>query len=247
MKISDIRNNAFAVPISSPAYAKAPYHFVNREFFIITYRTDLKKLQAVVPEPLTVTEPLVSFEFIRMPDSSGFGNYTESGQVIHVLGPDGKPGTYTHMMYLDDEAPIAAGREIWGFPKKLASPKLQVELDALVGTLDYGSIRVATGTMGYKYTELDIAAEERKVSNTPGYLLKIIPHVDSTPRICELVRYYCKNVKMHGAWSGPARLQLFEHALAPMADLPILEIVSAKHTLCDMTLDVGEVVFDYLK
>jgi acetoacetate decarboxylase len=54
------------------------------------------------------------------------------------------------MMYLDDEAPIAAGREIWGFPKKLASPKLQVELDALVGTLDYGSIRVATGTMGYK-------------------------------------------------------------------------------------------------
>ena len=52
---------------------------------------------------------------------------------------------------------------------------------------------------------------------------------------------------MHGAWSGPARLQLFEHALAPMADLPILEIVSAKHTLCDMTLDVGEIVFDYLK
>jgi acetoacetate decarboxylase len=52
---------------------------------------------------------------------------------------------------------------------------------------------------------------------------------------------------MHRAWSGSARLHLFEHALAPLADLTILEIVGAKHLLCDMTLDVGEIVFDYLK
>jgi len=39
----------------------------------------------------------------------------------------------------------------------------------------HGTARVATGTMGYKYTELDIAAEEYKIANSPGYLLKIIP------------------------------------------------------------------------
>jgi len=38
------------------------------------------------------------------------------------------------MVYLDDEAQIATGRTIWGFPKKLANPKLQIEL----GTLDVG-------------------------------------------------------------------------------------------------------------
>jgi acetoacetate decarboxylase len=27
-------------------------------------------------------------------------------------------------MYLDDDPPISAGREIWGFPKKYAHPKL---------------------------------------------------------------------------------------------------------------------------
>lgn len=247
MKISDIKKNAFAVPISSPAYSKGPYHFHNREFFIITYRTDIDKLRAVTPEPLTIRDPLVSFEFMKMPDSSGLGDYTESGQVIHVYDQDGNAATYTHMMFLDDEAPIAAGREIWGFPKKFANPKMQVELDALVGTLRYGSVSVATATMGFKYSQLDAAIEEKRIVNTPGYLLKIIPDVDSKPRICELVRYYCKNVKVHGAWTGPARLQLFEHALAPMADLPVLEIVGAKHLLCDLTLDVGEVAFDYLK
>ncbi len=38
----------------------------------------------MVPEPLEVDEPLVKYEFIRMPDSTGFGDYTETGQVIPV-------------------------------------------------------------------------------------------------------------------------------------------------------------------
>ncbi len=247
MKISEIRANAYSMPFVSPAYPKGPYHFVNREFFIITYRTDLDALRAIVPEPLTVKDPLVSFEFINMPDSSGFGSYTESGQVISVIDQDGKPASYTHMMYLDDQAPIAAGRELWGFPKKLANPKLSVASDTVIGTLDYGPLRVANGTMGFKYEKLDIDAEQRKMAETPCYLLKIIPHVDGTPRICELVRYFSHNVKVHGAWTGPARLELFHHALAPIADLPVLEVVGAKHLICDLTLGLGEVAFDYLK
>jgi acetoacetate decarboxylase len=235
------------MPFTSPAYPKGPYHFVNREFFIITYRTDMEALRAIVPEPLTVVDPLVNFEFINMPDSSGFGSYTESGQVISVIDQNGQPANYTHMMYLDDHAPIAGGRELWGFPKKLANPKLQVAADTLLGTLDYGPVRVATGTMGFKYEELDIAHEQSKMSQTPNYLLKIVPHVDGTSRVCELVRYFSQNVKIHGAWTGPARLQLFQHALAPIADLPVLEIVGAKHLMCDLTLGLGEVAFDYLK
>ena len=247
LKIADIRANAYSMPFISPAFPKGPYRFVNREFFIITYRTDPDMLRAVVPEPLTIKDPLVSFEFIRMPDSSGFGDYTESGQVISVIDQDGKPASYTHMMYLDDHAPIAGGRELWGFPKKLAKPLLSVASDTLLGTLDYGPVRVATGTMGFKYVQLDIATEERKLAETPCYVLKIIPHVDGTPRICELVRYFSHSVKMHGAWTGPARLELFHHALAPIADLPVLEVISAKHLVCDLTLELGEVAFDYLK
>ena len=34
---------------------------------------------------------LVHYEFIRMPDSSGFGDYTESGQVISVEMPARAP------------------------------------------------------------------------------------------------------------------------------------------------------------
>ena len=105
-----------------------PYRFVNREYLIITYRTDLEALRAVVPEPLEVSEPVVKYEFIRMPDSTGFGDYTESGQVIAVKYR-GAEGSYVHAMFLDDHPPIAGGRELWGFPKKLARPELKVHIE----------------------------------------------------------------------------------------------------------------------
>ena len=244
MKASDVRKTAYSMPLTSPAYPKGPYRFVDREFLVITYRTDPEKLRTVVPEPLEIDEPLVKFEFIRMPDSTGFGDYTESGQVIPVrLGKE--TGGYSHAMYLNDGPPIFGGRELWGFPKKYAQPSLEVDRDTLVGTLDYGPVRIATGTMGFKHVAIDHVPVLKALA-APNFLLKIIPHVDGSPRICELIRYELQDVALKGAWSGPAALDLRPHALAPVADLPVLEVVSAIHIRADLTLGLGRVVHDYL-
>jgi acetoacetate decarboxylase len=42
-------------------------------------------------------------------------------------------------------------------------------------------------------------------------------------------------------------LSLSPHALAPAAELPVLEVVSALHILTDFTLGLGNVVHDYLR
>src|ERR1700741_5559634 len=131
MTEADVKKRAFAMPLTSPAFPPGPYRFVDREFLTITYRTDPDALAEVIPAPSEMTEPIVKFEFIRMPDSTGFGDYTESGQVIPVTF-QGRAGGYSHRMFLDDHPPIAGGRELWGFPKKLASPKLSVDKDTLL-------------------------------------------------------------------------------------------------------------------
>ena len=250
MKLSEVRRKAFAMPLNDPAYPPNPYKFYNREFVVITYRTDIDKLRAVVPEPLEVTRDTVAYEFIRMPDSTGFGDYTETGQVIPVRfrTTDGtvQEGGYVHAMYLDDNAPIAGGREIWGFPKKLANPKMSHEGDVVVCTLHYGSVLCVSATMGFKHHELD-PAPLLKALGRPNFMIKIIPHVDCKQRVCELVRYYVEDVTVKGAWAGPAAIQLFEHALCDVARLPVREVVSANHYVTDLTLGLGEVVFDYLK
>ncbi len=244
MKIADIRARAFAMPLNDPSYPPGPYRFYDREYMVISYRTDLDVLRALVPEPLEVAEPIVKYEFIRMPDSAGFGDYTETGQVIPVRF-HGEPGVFVHSMYLDDDAPIAGGREIWGFPKKLAQPKLAHDKEVLVGTLHYGPVLCAVGTMGYKHKELAHDPVLRALDE-PNFVIKIIPHVDGALRICELVRYYLQDVTLKGAWTGPGALQLFNHVMADVARLPVLEVISATHFIADLTLGLGEVVFDYL-
>jgi acetoacetate decarboxylase len=239
-----VRKAAYAMPLINPSYPRGPYRFIDREYMIIAYRTDIDALRRVVPEPLEVVEPIVKYEFIRMPDSTGFGDYTESGQVIPVR-LHGEVGGYVHAMFLNDHPPVAGGRELWGFPKKLARPKLEVDRDTLVGTLDYGRIRIATGTMGFKHRALDPAAVAKSLAE-PGFLLKIIPNADGSPRICELVRYHLTDILLKGAWTGPAALELHPHALAPISDLPVLQVVSATNLIADLTLGLGQIVHDYL-
>lgn len=176
--------------------------------------------------------------------STGFGDYTERGQVIPVTF-NGRKGNYTHCMFLNDHPPIAAGRELWGFPKELAEPTLRAEIDTLVGELHYHKLRIAVGTMGYKHKQADLATVKASLE-APNFLLKIIPHVDGTPRICELVEYSLTEINLKGAWTGPAELSLMSHALAPLAELPVLEIVSGVHIIADLTLPLGKVVYDYL-
>src|SRR5262245_47447033 len=102
---------SITAPDTIAQMATGPYRFVDREYLIITYRTDRKALEKMVPEPLTIGEAIVKYEFIRMPDSTGFGNYTESGQVISVTF-DGNYGGYCHAMFLNDGPPIYGGREL---------------------------------------------------------------------------------------------------------------------------------------
>ncbi|UCR90053.1 acetoacetate decarboxylase [Mycetocola spongiae] len=226
---------AFPAPLSVPLYPLRPVRFTNREYFNIVYRTDPRALRAVVPEPLEIPEPLVRFEVMRMGDVEGYGPYLESGQVIPVHYR-GERGEYLHSMYLDNLAATAAGRELSAYPKVSGSPGLRVEEGALIGTLDRGSERVATATMAYKWQPMDLDEARAQIA-VPTYSVKHFPNpytggLDAV----DLVRTEITDVTVTGAWTGPARLQLFEHVMAPMADLPVLEVISASHIMTDLTL-----------
>lgn len=243
MNIEEVRRQS-TTPLGAPAYPPGRYRFTDREYLNILYRTDADAMRRIVPEPLQVAEPLVRFEVMRMPDVTGLGCFTESGQVLQVRY-EGEAADYLHAMYVDSLASIASGREISAFPKKLGSPQLYLDSDTLVGTLDYGTLRVATATMGFKHAPMS-EEDARAEIGRPTYGLKMLPGYDRRPRVLELARSQITDMTIKGAWTGPARLQLFEHALAPLADLPVREIVSASHILVDLTLGRASCVFDYL-
>lgn len=254
MKLDDVPRMP-SMPIASPSYPRGPYRFVDREYLIVTYESDPEAIREALPEPL---EPdgsnTVLYEFIRMPDSAGFGDYTESGVVIPAK-LNGEAVNFTAQMYLDDEPPIAGGREVWGFPKKNAAPRLSIVHDTLTGVLEYGGLLVAAATMGYKHQHLLYDLEGRKQCSSAAIVekmgktqvnLKIIPDVDGSPAIAQLVGYNLVDIQVKGGWSGPARLQLHAHVNAPVADLPVRRVHGAVHFIADLTLPYGRVLHDYL-
>ncbi|KOG33461.1 acetoacetate decarboxylase [Streptomyces resistomycificus] len=244
MRVEEVRRHV-TTPLTSPAFAPVVPRFTDREYLNIVYRTDAEALRTVVPEPLRIDEPLVRFEVMRMGDVSGYGPYTESGQAIPV-SLDGERGEYLHAMYLDNFPATASGREVSAYPKTIGAPNLYVDHGVLVGSLDYGTLRVATATMGYKHHELDRREAEAQIT-VPTFMLKTVVGYDGSPRVQELVRTEITDIAVKWAYTGPARLQLFQHVLAPLADLPVREVVSASHILTDLTLGGVKPVYDYLE
>lgn len=245
MKREQILESA-SMPLFSHSYPKGPYRFVDREYLIISYESDPDMVRAAVPEPLEPAGAIVSFEWMKMPDSSGFGAYTESGQVIPCTLA-GQPVNFPVQMYLDDEPPITAGREIWGFPKKWGRPELGVIRDTLTGFLHYDEVLIALGTMAYKYeSQRCDPASAIAMLGKRQVTLKFLPDVDGKPKVAQLVAFNMTDIVLKSAWSGPARIALTPHVNARVADLPVRKVISAYHFVADLTLPYGEVVHDYL-
>ncbi|MCJ2071428.1 acetoacetate decarboxylase [Methylobacterium sp. J-030] len=236
-----------SMPAFSPSYPRGPYRFCHREYLIITYETDPVALRRALPEPLEPhPDNLVFYEWMKMPDSSGFGDYEESGSGAHAFY-NGEPCNFSIQMYLDDEPPITAGREIWGFPKKWGQPELKLMKDTLTGTLFYDEQRVAIGTMTYKHQSLEHdLGSVREGLRKLNINLKLLPDVNGRPKVAQLVGYRLEDITVHGAWNGEGRLHLIPHVNCRVADLPVRRIVGARHMVVDFTLPYGTVLHDYL-
>jgi acetoacetate decarboxylase len=245
MKAEDVRR-ALTTPIGAPAYPTGgPYRFTDREYLNITYRTDVEAVRAVVPRAADGRRPAGDLRGHEDARRDGLGRLHRVGAGAHRRAR-GEPAAYLHAMYVDNLGSITSGREISAFPEEVrqrpAAPRRRHPRRARSTTAPcaWRPRRWATST--------GPAEDEARAEITrPTYALKMLPGYDRRPRICELVRRQITDLTVKGAWTGPARLQLFEHALAPLADLPVREIVSASHILCDLTLGRPTVVHDYLE
>ncbi len=51
MTVDEVLKRACAMPLTNPAFPPGPYRFYNREFFVVTYRTDVDALREVESTP----------------------------------------------------------------------------------------------------------------------------------------------------------------------------------------------------
>ena len=235
-----------SMPLQSPTYPAGPFRFFDRQYLIINYKTERDMIREALPEPLEPDGDIISVQWLDLPDGEGFGAYSATAQVIPCKFK-GEPCNFISQMYVNNTSPLAGGREIWGYPMKFGKATLVTNSDTLTGTLEYASQITAVGTMTYKHKEHpEISHRENILLSRKQVTLKVIPGIDGSPEIAQLIGITFEDVKVSGAWVGDARLDLHPSVNCTLSDLPVLDEVGGVHLITSMTLPYGHLLHDYL-
>ena len=180
-----------------------------------------------------------------MHDAEWFGVYCESAFQLPVVLPDGTGAVYSPFLVLESDGAVAAGRELYGQPKKYGQVSLAPDGDLLVGRVARNGIDIATATTVWKQRPAEGGELERLVPGSAVNVnLRVLPEDGSEMRR-ELVARTFADVEEHEAWVGPATLELRPNAQVPVHLLAVREVVLGLHRVLDLSLPPGHVVHRY--
>jgi acetoacetate decarboxylase len=230
---------------AAPLVPTFPLRMRNTEILTVAYRTTPEAVARFLPSELESLAPRAIVHLYRMHDAEWFGQYGESAVQLPVRHPaSGTTGAYSPLLFVEGDGPVAAGREIYGQPKKNGEIELGPVGDLLVGRLRRNGIDVLTATMPYKQQAADIG-DLQALGFQTNINLKVVPAVDgSGDAIRELTAREFEDVVVHEVWYGPGTIELRPNAQAPIHLLPVVEVEAAFHWRVDFTLVYGRVLED---
>jgi acetoacetate decarboxylase len=248
---------SFSLPIGpGVAYGPPPYLYRGVEDIFISYEADPAGVEALLPPGLEpADETPVCIAWGRWIPFSTFGPYHEAYVMIRAR-LDGEVYLYQPFIFTDNEIPLVAGREIWGYAKKLA---VMERHSGGAGT-PFGEQMLFTveRPKGQRIMTMSIQCEQTvdpaTLEDTPVLSTRVIPNCEpGPPSVAQLVRLDVEapiaksagGVPMlfrgRGSVSMDATSQVDPwHLLAPT------KILDAMYGVFDFDLGYGKVVKDYL-
>jgi len=236
------KNIGFCMPGDAPLYSKPPIYYKDVEAISFAYETDEDAVLDILPEGLEINSPpTANLIFIKYPFST-LGPYDEAILGIGCLW-QGEPRIYIAHIVLNTDMPLAAGREIWGFPKKLAHITLEKEGDLITGTMERPrGNRICTGAI-----RPEAPIEVVQAGGVPSVSLRLIPSPEegAEPSLMDLIEVP-SNSTTREAWQGSGYAEFNSAStIDPWHRIAIKKPLAAMYRRYDMILDYGKVVKRY--
>jgi acetoacetate decarboxylase len=226
-----------------PLVPRFPLRMRNTEILTVVYRSDMAAIEAMLPRELDATSDLVLIHVYRMHDAEWFGDYGEAAVHLTVRhAGSATEGVYSPLLFVESDGAVAAGREIYGQPKKGGRVALVPDGDLLVGRVSRNGIEIITATTPYKQRRGVRDDLEAHASFATNINLKVIPAVDGGDALRQVTAREFADVDVHEVWRGPGTLELRPNAQAPVHLLPVRGVVEAFHWRADFTLVDGRVL-----
>jgi acetoacetate decarboxylase len=275
-----LKDRQSVMPKAGPLYKLAPVSTWEKcDIVLIDYLTDAKSAAAFLPEQLT-TFPIaelpgysaVKLLWAHYRDSS-VGPYDEFLISIPCLYK-GELYLYVPLIYVTTDTAMASGREVGGWPKKIADISMEQFGNEWHVSMSRGGERLLSASMksGRKLFSTPLPADKpvnlpypfnltlplpaptgRPLANFPfpTMALKIIPGVGSDNPSPELAQLIGAQWRLSGNVYGgsDATVACYPSDADPFYKLPILKVLGSMYVYGDMTLALKEikVVEDLLK
>jgi len=249
---------SFSLPIGpGGAYPPPPYTYRGVEDVFVAYETSPAGVEALLPPGVTAAdETPTCIAWARWVPFSTFGPYHEAYVMIRSTF-QGQTYLYQPFIFTDNEIPLVAGRELWGYAKKLAvmgrtfggagSPFGE----QLVFTVERPpGQRIMTVAMA-----CDQLYDPAELDDLPVLSTRLIPHAepDHRPSVAELVRL---DVTAHihrsvdgtpKLWTGRASVTMDARSqVDPWYLLAPTRVLQGWFGIFDFDLHHGRVVHDFL-
>ena len=233
----------YSMPVDAPLFAKPPIYYKNAETIGITYVTETEAALDLLPEGLVLPEPaMASLLFIRYPWST-LGPYEETILGLPCLW-NGEHKFYIVHIVVNSDIPQAAGREVWGYPKKMATITIETEGDLIWGKME----RPAGNLICSAGIRPETPVKEPPATGGGGLSLRVIPSPEegAPPSLAELIEVPPRNNVTLESWTGPGWATFHSNSdVDPWHRLGVKQVVAASYRKYDMELGFGKVIKTY--
>lgn len=233
-----------SMPVDAPYYQSPPFYYRDARGLSVAWETDPDAAAEILPEGLELASPVTARLTILDYPFTTFGPYREAILGVECLW-EGVPKVYLAHLAVTTVPPLAAGREIWGYPKKLANIELHHEAELLRATVERpAGVRLIT-VVARLERPLPV---ERRGEGAASLSLRVIPSVEQgkPPALAELIEVRTTGGQTHEAWSASATLRFDASSdLDPWHCFPVRKVIGATYSRSDFDLPHGRVLRSY--
>jgi len=234
---------SYSMPALSGLYGKPPFEYREAKQMTVAFRTDPTVLRALVPPPLVPNEEATMFASSAEFLCTAFGRYREAHILTHALF-EGRLVNFSLYLILDSDVATGAGREIWGFAKKMGRLSLEMKDDVVSTRVERGGLTIMEAAV-----HLAELGSEEDLGGTPEWITRrFIPNVSlaAPPDIDQLTSTTLTNVVTNDVYKGAATLRFGSSPADRLEEIPVEEVIGGFYFDYRFTLEDGKVVHDYL-
>lgn len=229
------------LPEYSPLYPKLPYEYKDYQKVSVYCRGDAKTLKQFLPREFELISDIFEVFILQNNEIEGLDVYSEGGVVI-PCSYKGISGACVAFEYVNTDDSLCAGREIWGYPKKLAEVQFECNENMVKGSIQ---------RKGKKVIDIVFERDDQEIAVpnfSPRMQVKRMPHPEHNGTdINKIIKNELQNAVLKKQVFGKAQLTMEESAADPLYLLGVKETMGAMYMEGAFTLTYGKVIDDITK